>query len=208
MDWSNPGSAITTSLSGSVLAVLGSTTTPLTGLEVHRRAGRGSSVGISQALERLAAQGVVLVQPAGRANLYRLNRAHLAAPVAEILAGMRSEFLSRLRATVGGWAIPAVAAALFGSVARGQATTESDVDVLVVRSDATADDDPTWSDQISELERSVLAWSGNRAAILDVTIVDLTDLVHRDAPVLAALRADAIDVGPRRIRTLLTGGSR
>ncbi|QAY70153.1 nucleotidyltransferase family protein [Xylanimonas protaetiae] len=150
----------------------------------------------------------MLAERAGRANLYRLNRDHLAAPAAEILAGMRTEFLSRLREAVDGWAVPALAVALFGSVARGEATTESDVDLLVVRPGGTTDDDPVWSDQVTGLERSVLAWSGNRAAVLDVSVDDLTDLVRRDAPVLTSLRDDAIDITPRRIRSLLVGSAR
>jgi len=73
-------------------------------------------------LNRLADQGLVLQQEAGKAVLYTLNRDHLAAPAVSILADIRSELVRRLRATLADWTIQPVHASLFGWAARGDGT--------------------------------------------------------------------------------------
>src|SRR5690606_12374715 len=80
MDWSVPVNAVIPGLEGPVLQVLAAADEPLTGSEVHRRAGTGSNAGIRLALERLVRIGTVAQSPAGSALLYRVNRDHLAWP--------------------------------------------------------------------------------------------------------------------------------
>lgn len=203
MDWTDPTTSVVPSLDGTVLAVLASTNEPLTGREVHRRARRGGIVGVRNVLSRLAEQGVVRMEVAGAANLYRLNREHIAAPVAASLLDLRPEFLRRLRESIEGWEAQPLAAVLFGSVARGDATAASDVDLLIIRPLAVSDEGELWGAQIAALSESVMAWTGNIASILQVTEPELVDLVRRDHPVLGSLREDAIDLGRRPLRELL-----
>lgn len=203
MDWTDPTLAAASSLDGCVLAVLAGTTERLTGREVHRRAVRGSAVGVRDTLVRLVDQGLVRREHAGPAHLYWLNREHVAAPVALALAAIRPTLFRRLRDALQGWDPAPLAAAVFGSVARGDGTPESDVDVLLVRPARIAADAEPWATQVSGLSDSVLTWTGNHASVLQVTPEDLDDLVRRDAPVLASLRRDAIDVGGAPIAELL-----
>ena len=84
---------------------------------------------------------------------------------------------------------------MFGSVARGEASTASDVDILILRPPGAAEDDPDWDAQTDRLREAVTRWCGNEASILAVTEEDLHDLVARQAPVRASLLNDAIDVG-------------
>lgn len=191
MDWDDPTRSVIPTLDGAVLAVLAGTREGLTGREVHRRSRRGSQPAVQAALTRLEEQGVVVVERAGSSNVYVLNREHLAARVAEALAGLRSEFFRRLRSQVESWPVAPEAVSVFGSVARGEATTESDVDILVV---IASEDDPAWDAQINDLATSVEAWTGNRASILRATLADLARLVQDERPVLGSLQADAIDV--------------
>src|SRR5205823_14842977 len=70
-----------------------------------------------------------------RAHQYRLNRDHLAAKWIEKLSALRLELIAGLRATLQGWRPAADLAILFGSVARGRGDEQSDVDILLVRSE-------------------------------------------------------------------------
>lgn len=203
MDWTDPTTSVVQSLDGAVLAVLAQTSEGLTGREVHRRARRGSVAGISDVLYRLVGQGVVHAVAAGASKLYTLNRDHVAAGVALALAGLRTEFFDRLRVELATWQLPAVAAAVFGSVARGEASTSSDVDILIVRPSDVQEDDPNWAAQTDRLRESVIRWCGNEASILQATEQDLHDLAVRQAPVRDSLLTDAIDIGDRPVRDFL-----
>jgi hypothetical protein len=76
---------------------------------------------------------------------------------------------------------------LFGSVARGEAGAESDLDLLVVRDARTDEDAPGWCEQLANLERDATAWSGNAARIVEYGEEDLTDAAVRDVLVEALL---------------------
>lgn len=56
-------------------------------------------------------------------------------------------------------------ASLFGSVARGDGSVESDVDLLVVCPPRISADDPTWRAQLDTLAVDVYEWTGNHASI-------------------------------------------
>src|ERR1700694_1793409 len=154
MDFARPLLAVTPTLDGDVLAALARADVEFSGRELARHAGRGSAEGIRSAADRLVAQGVVSRRAAGSAHLYRLNRDHLAAPYIAGLATLREQLLERLRELVAAWEEPAVMAMLFGSVARGSAAAESDLDLLVVRHKDCDPDSPVWRAQLQDLSRS------------------------------------------------------
>jgi len=118
--------------------------------------------------------GVVLRRTAGSANLYQLNRDHVAASWIEGLATLppRSSRDSAMRSTDG--AAPTLVV-VFGSVARGDATPQSDLDLLVVRPASCDQDDPDWRKQLSELQRTGTAWTGNDTRILEFGEHELQD---------------------------------
>ncbi len=203
MDVSRPYSAVVPSLDGDVLVVLAGTERPLTGLDVLRLVRRGSERGVAKALGRLTEQGLAHSQEAGRANLYTLNRDHVAAAAVIELAGLRSEFLRRLRAEIASWPVCPVTAALFGSAARGDGDTGSDIDILIVRPSAIDEDDAQWREQLATLSGRVLAWSGNHAGIIELPEADVSDLLRTEPPVLGELRTDGIELGGVPLRKLL-----
>jgi predicted nucleotidyltransferase len=182
---------VTPTLDGDVLAVLAGADAEFTGRQVYRLVGHGSERGVRNALERLSAQGVASSRKAGAANLYKLNREHLAAPWIEGLAGLRSQLLQRLSRAVDEWEVQPVAAVLFGSVADGSASTESDLDLLVVRPAHRSADDPVWEAQIAELERASTAWTGNDARVLEFGEAELAD-PDSVAPVVEEAARDGI----------------
>jgi len=97
VDLSDPTRAITPTLDGPVLAVLAQSGRPLTVGEVAAVSARGSEIGVRRALGRLVDQGIVRATEMGRNRVHELNREHLAAPAAELFAGLRLELWKRLR---------------------------------------------------------------------------------------------------------------
>jgi len=203
MDVARPYSAVAPTVEGDVLVVLAGTTHPLTGRQVARLARPGSVSGVAKALDRLGDQGLVTRLEAPPAALYTLNRQHVAAPVAEALAGLRSAFLSRLRDAFSTWKLQPVHASLFGSAARGDGAPDSDVDLFVVRPAAIDGENPMWSDQLAELSDLVFVSTGNRAGIIDFAERDVEQMLDESPPILDELRRDAIDLAGISLRELL-----
>jgi predicted nucleotidyltransferase len=141
-------------------------------------------------------------QEAGRAYLHTLNRDHIAAPAVELLAGLRTELLRRLRDTLGAWQPAPVHASMFGSAARGDGDTSSDIDLLVVRPAEVDEEDAAWRAQLEALGESVHAWSGNRAGIVELGEGELVGLRRNPPAILGDLRTDGIDLAGLPVRAL------
>jgi len=205
MDVAHPYTVISPTLDAGVLTVLAGTTRPLTGREIARLLERPSHSGVLDALNRLVEHGLVDREEAGRAFLFTLNREHLAAPAVDLLANLKSELLERLRDTIDSWDIAPVHVSLFGSAARGEGDTKSDIDLLVVRPKKVDSEDPRWREQIDLLARQVQRWTGNRAGIAEIGKSALPRLRKEEAPILAELRSDAITIAGPEITNLLSG---
>jgi len=203
MDVSRPYTAICPTLDTEVLATLARTSRPLTGREVARLTGRSSHGGVLDVLNRLSGHGLVDRQEAGKAFLFTLNRNHLAAPAVDILAGMRTELLNRMRRAIDVWEIAPVHVSLFGSTARGEGDTESDIDLFVVRPRRVSEDDPRWRAQLEDLATKIESWTGNRAGVAEASEDEIEQL-RRDEPLINnELRSDAIVLGGAEISDLL-----
>jgi hypothetical protein len=209
LDVARPYAAVTGGgLLGEVLAVLAGTTKPLTGREVARLARRGSDRGVRLALNRLAEQGLVDTLAAPPAVLYTLNREHVAAPVALALVDLRGALLDRLREAIGSWAVPAAHASLFGSAARGDGDTDSDIDLFVVRPATVSVEDPAWRAQLDALSHDVTRWTGNHVGISELGEDELPALAAERPPVVADLERDAVTLAGADARRLFTSTTR
>lgn len=197
MDLSQPYAAICPSLEGPVLDVLAHTIRPLTGREIARLARRGSERGVRLVLHRLVEHGLVSAQVAGAATLFALNREHIAASIVERLVRLRMELIERIRGEVQDWSSEPVHVSIFGSAARGDGNTASDIDLLIVRSEQVADDDAQWREQLHRLAEHIQRWSGNHASLHELTPRDLRAALRRHEPIIASLREQSIAVaGP------------
>jgi Nucleotidyltransferase domain len=207
MNFSRPLETLTPTLDGDVLAVLARADAEMTGRQIQRLTGHGSHQGIRNAADRLTQQGIVLRRPAGNANLYKLNRGHVAAPWIEGLAGLSDQVLKRLRNTIETWTQPPVLAVLFGSVATGHATPTSDLDLLIVRPAGHDPDEPTWRAQISSLEEQATTWTGNDARIIEYDEQTLPG--QETEPLLKDVLRDGIELhgSLRTLRRLTRAGS-
>ena len=226
MDLSDPTRAVTPTLDGPVLAVLARTGRPLTVGEVAAQAARGSEIGIRRTLARLVEQGIVVATQMGRNKVHELNRDHLAAPAAEIFAGLRLELWERLRASLGAWKPLPLYAGVFGSAARGDGGPDSDIDILLIHAPfpgekrlakhvleslsdlftphMSAHHEQMWLAQIDQLHGDVLRWTGNPAQVVDVSFQDwrdgsepgLWEAVQQDSLMLAGV--DLFSLSPER----------
>ncbi len=150
MNLSDPSMAITSSLDGPVLVVLAHAGKPLTVSEVAINAARGSEIGIRKSLGRLLAQGIVTATELGNTRVYNLNRDHVAAGVAVEMAGLRSELWRRTAREVERWNIRPLYASVFGSAARHDGDSDSDIDLLLAR--------PATILEVNEAQKSKSVW--------------------------------------------------
>jgi predicted nucleotidyltransferase len=194
MELNRPLATVTPTLDGDVLAVLAQHEDSFTAGQLHRVLSRFSEEGIRKVLIRLARQGVVHAERAGKGYNYRLNREHLAArPIIE-LAHIPRTLLQRLEERLGTWAFKPTYAAVFGSAARGTMTEDSDLDLLLVRNDDAPIDE--WEQQVAELAADLSSWTGNDTRSLEYTVSELS--AARDEPVLRAVLADGLTVAGSR----------
>jgi predicted nucleotidyltransferase len=204
MRLSRPFASVCPGPRGAVLTVLARTESPLTGRTVASLVSPHASLRTVQlALDDLVAHGLIRRELAGNAHLYTLNREHLAAPAVIALVGLREEFFDRVRSTVGAWPEPVEAVWLFGSVARGEEDPDSDIDLLVVRSDRTDGDDPVWQRQLTDLAEQVHRWTGNSCEILELSHAELDAAVARGDRLSNDLRRDAVHIAGRSPREAL-----
>ena len=207
MNVSRPYAVISSPLDVEVLLVLRRTTRPLTGREVARLVRKGSEAGVRKALARLTAHGLVHAEEAGRAFLHTLNREHLAAPAVEVLATMRHELEGRLADEIEGWRVQPAHVSLFGSAARGDGDTASDIDLFLVRPDDVEEHDAVWREQVARLADHIYRWTGNRLAVAEVDAREVRRLRQDRPAIVEALSADAVTVAGPDAADLFSGGA-
>ena len=204
MNLSSPISSVIPTAQGVVLAVLSGCGEPLSGRQVTALAnGRFGQSRVNEVLGQLAEAGIVLRESRPPAKFYRLNRDHVAAAGVQALANQRQELLSRIRSEVTGWIVCAEAVWLFGSAARGDGDTTSDIDLLVVRPTAVNEDNQTWLSQIDDVSQHIAKWSGNSCEALELSTAELASMVSRGEPLVEHLRTDALTLSGASPRTLL-----
>lgn len=178
----HPFETVTTSVDGDCLAVLARadhefTVSHLLPLLKRKR----SLTGVRNALDRLAEQGIVNVRQVGNVNSYSLNRSHLLAPAIIEIAAARDRLVERVTAELQQWRVSPVYGALFGSAARGEMRTESDIDILLIHADDA--DIELWTDQVAHLQQLVTSWTGNDTRVLTLSEREVHEHGARD-PVL------------------------
>lgn len=180
---------------GRIFTALVASSRPLSMRELAAQCGIAHTTA-SDIATQLSAAGLTTTTQVGRSSIVSLNREHLAVAAILDLVDVRAELVHRLRDAIGQW--PAVHAAwMFGSAARGDGTTTSDIDVLVVH---TMDDDE-FDVRSQPLSESVLAWTGNRLEIVDHHPKSWAHLVESRAAIVDSLRRDGIELidGSRRL---------
>ena len=163
---------------GAVLTALARGSASVNGRQIERVLGGTVSIrGVQGALERLTRVGLVLAASRQAETLYRVNREHLLWSTVETTINVLTEFRQRIRALANESAPTGTAVVLYGSVERGEATADSDVDLLVVYPDETPAS--FREDFVDELGRSVELWTGNPAQVIQITVSGLVESAGR-----------------------------
>lgn len=203
MNLTYPIDSVIPSAHGAVLGVLARTTEPLSGRRIAALTRpRVSQSRVNSVLGQLAQDGIAEVESRPPASYYKLNRKHVAAPGVLALASMWQALLDHLRTALDRWPCAPTAAWLFGSTARAEAGSDSDLDLLLIRPDKLPSED-LWQQHVDELASQVQLWSGNPCEPLVLTETELQAAIQRDDRIVQELRRDAIHLVGTRPSTLL-----
>lgn len=207
MDARHPLRVVTPSLDGDVLTHLALTHASFTPGQLARLLPKASVEGVRRVLNRLVDQGIVLATRVGdTAVVYALNHEHVGADAVIALANQARTLWTRIGEHLAGCDVPPVYAAVFGSWARGAATVESDVDILLVRPASASDD--VWERQVLDLQEQVTRWTGNDARPF---VLDEAELDHRSGDaVLTSIVDEGLTVygDPTWLRSRVRRGMR
>ncbi len=231
MDLSDPTRAVTATLDGAVLAVLAAAGKPLTVGQVAQQAARGSEIGVRRSLARLVDQGIVRGTLMGRNQVHELNREHIAAGVADTLAGLRTELWRRFRDQLARWRVRPLYASVFGSAARGDGDESSDIDLLLVHPPFPGEKKPTrmspslrsqiadalgdfvvsrpemdaareWGSQVDHLRDRVEAWTGNALQVVDLPFYEWRHPEQQSRILFADIERDGVELVKSRALSL------
>lgn len=167
---------------GAVLAALLRTGEPLTGRQIYGLVSDAYSLwSVQEALKVLAQLGLVDTQTIGRAGVHVINERHssiahlraLVDPIAALKAAIGEAIDSDVQAVI-----------VFGSVARGEATPESDIDLAVIASSA-------WDKRV-ELQDTVRVRLGNQCDVLCFTEPEFGRLADAGEPVVSDIVRDGV----------------
>ncbi len=155
-------------------------------------------------VHRLADHGLITLRPAGRALMCSFNAEHLAADAIVALVTMRARLVRALVEEVTGWSTLPLHASLFGSGARGEGGTDSDLDLLVVRPDL--DDAPAeeaWDAQLADSALRLRRRTGNPVNYVETTREGLRLAALAEEPIVEAWRRDGVHLTGHRLDSLL-----
>lgn len=181
MDFGQPFGGIIPGARGAVLAVLLRTGGTLTGRRVHALVSDQHSLSaVQQALRDLEHLGLITTEVVGRAGVHRINEQH------EAIAHLRQLRSPRalLKRVVADTVTDANAVLVFGSIARGEAHRDSDVDLVVI-----AEQD--W-DGRAALAQAVHERLGNDCDVLHLTAEEFTRPPAEREPVVAEIVRDGV----------------
>ena len=187
MDLGSPVLDVAPAVRGALLQALARLEQPVTRRQLAAAAGV-SPGNASAVIEDLIRAGLVNESAAGRSSMVVLNRNHLAVGPLLALAGLRGELIRRLRERLTEWS-DLEGAWLFGSVARGDADGESDIDLLIVAHDLLA---PDLHSLVAQLQTDVRSWTGNDLQLVEHTPESWRKLVRSKNPLVEQVRLDGI----------------
>lgn len=167
---------------GAVLATLLRTDTPLTGRQIHALVSdRYSLWTVQETLKALTQLGLITTQTIGRAGVHTINEDHYwVAPLRAVLDPIAA--LTETVCEAVGDEVKAVI--LFGSIARGEAHLDSDIDLAVIAA-------ASW-DSRTDLEDTVRTRLGSDCDVLVFTSTEFTRLAGDGEPVVREILADGV----------------
>lgn len=158
-----------------------------------RQLARVAGVSAPRAVEivnHASQRGLILVEQAGRSRMCRFNREHLAAGAVIELVAIRERMLRAIEDEIASWSIAPLHASLFGSVARAEGDTNSDLDLLLVRPKGEPEED--WEEQKYTSGIRLRAKIGNPVSWFDISMTELKRAMRGSEPIIAEWKKDSI----------------
>lgn len=185
----NPFAALsTTGLDSQVLTVLARAQEYLTLPQIHQLLPEaGSLAGVRHPIARLVAQGTVLERAVGRTSAYALNREHLLIEPILQIANAKQRLVERVAHEISRWPVQPLAVQLFGSAARNEMDTASDIDIFIVLPDD--EEDENTQKTINELAEQISRWTGN-----DVRPLIYFESEVEPAPIFDSILSDGLSI--------------
>jgi predicted nucleotidyltransferase len=167
---------------GAVLSVLLRTGAPLTGRQVHALVSDEHSLwSVQEALKVLTQLGIVETQTIGRAGVHTVNEGHAVVAHLRVLADPMGMLRAAIAKAVGSEVESVI---VFGSIARGEASRDSDIDLAVIAS-------PGW-DGRTDLEDAVRTSVGNGCDVLVFTPSQFQQLARSGEPVVSDILREGL----------------
>jgi predicted nucleotidyltransferase len=203
MNLTTPLDDLMPGLRGHVLTVLLRSRRPLTGREVARRAGTVSHSSVKLVLDSLTAAGIVrLSLVSGAGHFYELNRGHVLAEPLRQMDQALDEFLAMAQRLIRSWPTAPLSVVLFGSVARGTSTADSDVDLLIVWPDDRSHA-PWWTTARVEFTNQLQAFVGSSVSLVEFSLDDWREAIESDDPFIVSIRDEGRSVHGADVRNLV-----
>jgi len=201
MDLVQPVQAVIPGAQGRILAVLAETSAELS----LRTIARLSGVSIAQAsrvMPKLVELGMVERRELPPSSLFRLVNEHVASRAVLALAGARRTVLDQVGRAAGALASPPISVILFGSFARGDARSGSDIDVVIVRPAAVAEENEAWASGLEAWRQHARRITGNRIEIVEVSEREIARLLQGREPVWSDVARDGVVIFGRPVSEL------
>lgn len=207
MDFSHPVRAVIPGVQGCVLEVLAQTTAELNLRTLSRLAGV-SPAQASRVLPPLVSLGLVFRREVPPSAQFLLNRAHVAAQAVLWLEKSADKAIERMRTDATALEVAPISMTVFGSLSRGDAVAESDVDVAVVRPDDVADDDMVWCGGMDRWKDHTQRHLGNEVNFIELSLTEVRTRLERGSTLWEEIARNGTVIAGRPLQELRPSPSR
>lgn len=193
VDFAQPVQAIIPGAYGRILSVMAETTAELNLRTIARLSGV-SLAHASRVLPALVELGVINRREAPPSALFRFVSEHVASQAITVLVRARQTVLDEFGSSAATLYPAPMSMVIFGSFARGDAHSQSDIDVVVVRPRAVAEEDETWRRGLDDWRFNAHRLAGNRIELLEVDEADLARLLRKRSALWTDVQRDGVVV--------------
>jgi predicted nucleotidyltransferase len=149
---------------------------------------------VQTALSDLVVEGLVNREVIGRAHQYTFNHEHVVAAAVKEILGARTTVLERISGVVSAWEPVPEAVWLFGSIARGEGSGASDIDLMIIRDDDVDADSDEWVDGVWNLTEKIAEWTGLQCEVLHFSSTEAREGWHQGLAILDDVTAHGLTV--------------
>lgn len=198
MNLSQPGADLLGETPVALLRALARRTSAASGRELGRLAGISSPSTAHRALAELVRAGLVTATESSHATLFTLNREHALWTPVENMLGIPAKIDHMIKSIVDDALGDTATVALFGSVARGDATSASDIDIALVVADGVRPE--SVADVTDQLIERLTVFTGNPVQVVAISRAQLAEMIAENDPLIDSWVADARTIGGPDLR--------